>query len=272
MIYDKKPSVHYMGVKIDNVNLTRVREILDDALRKNRKGYVCVTDVGNVVGAARDPRLREAINSSLLSVADGMPLAWYGRMAGCSEIERIPGMELMAGMFAGKNGYRHFLLGDTEERINRVIEKARAIDPGIRISGHSPPFKDFDHEDNRRMLDIVNRAKPDIVWISFGGGKQEQWMHNNIGALDRGVMIGVGAAFKWFVGDLVTPPKILQNMGLQWTFRIVQHFIQNPRKNVQFIVKTVLKRKIIFVCHFPAELIRARRKLEKEGKVNAPLS
>jgi len=122
------------------------------------------------------------------------------------------------------------------------------------------------------MMEMLNRERPDIVWISFGGSKQEQWMHNNIGYLDRGIMVGVGAAFKWFVGDLVTPPRILQRMGLQWTFRIGQHLIQNPRKNLQFIVKTVLKRKLIFVCHFPAEVVKARRELGKEGKMNRQVS
>lgn len=247
-----------MGVKIDNVNIGCVREKIDDVIKNNQKGYICVTDVGNVIGASQDAELFQSINSSFLSVADGMPLVWYAGLAGCREIERIPGAELMAELLALDNGYRHFLLGDTEERINRVIEKARSINGKIKICGYSPPFKEFDREDNRLIMDKLKREDPDIVWVSFGGGKQEKWIHSNISEINRGVMIGIGAAFKWYLGDLVTPPKIIQRMGLQWVSRIGQALLRDPRKNIRFIVKVALKRKLIFMLNFPGEVVRAR--------------
>jgi N-acetylglucosaminyldiphosphoundecaprenol N-acetyl-beta-D-mannosaminyltransferase len=260
MEHEIRNHVHFMGVKIDNVNIENVREKIDDMIKKNQKGYICVTDVGNVIGATRDRQLLDVINSSLLSVADGMPLAWYGRLTGCGQIDRIPGMELMTTLLAGDNGYRHYLLGDTEQRINRVIDKARSINRKIQISGYSPPFKEFDLEDNRLIMDRLNREDPDIVWVSFGGGKQEKWMYNNINELNRGIMIGVGAAFKWFIGDLIVPPRIVQRMGMQWVYRVGQALLRDPMINMKIIIRIVLKKKLIFMLHFPGEVMRARRR------------
>jgi N-acetylglucosaminyldiphosphoundecaprenol N-acetyl-beta-D-mannosaminyltransferase len=258
MIHDKK-SVIYMGVRIDNVNNIDISETVDTILMENDRAYICVNDVASVIMANQDSDIFKAINSSVLSIADGTPLAWFGKLVGCREMERISGMDLMQNLFAEKGGYRHYLLGDTDATIDKVIDRARKINGDIQIEGHSPPFKEFDDEDNRAIMEKLNKAKPDIIWVSLGGGKQDTWMHNNIRSLDRGVMIGVGAAFRWFTGDLVTPPKIVQKMGLQWIYRIAHYLAEDPVKNLKFVVGTVLRRNMLFVLNFPGEVIKARR-------------
>ncbi len=263
----KIENVYFMGVKIDNVSFADVHEKISKKLENNQKGYICLNDVGNIIGASQDRPFAEAINSSFLSLSDGTPLAWYGRLVGCREIERISGLDIMAGMIAANDGFRHFLLGDTEERIGRVIEKAREINGNIQISGYSPPFKEFDEEDNRLIMERLNRAAPDIIWVSFGGEKQEKWMFNNINKLDRGIMIGVGAAFKFLIGELKTPPRIVQKMGLQCVYRIVQCNLQDPKHYFKITFNKILKRKIIFVCHFPWEVLRSRRELAERSSV-----
>jgi N-acetylglucosaminyldiphosphoundecaprenol N-acetyl-beta-D-mannosaminyltransferase len=256
---ERMQTVQYKGVKIDNVNFRDVRKIVHETITNGEKGYICVNDVGNVIMASRDTALLHAVNSSLISVADGMPLAWFARLAGARETERIPGMDLMIKFFSENNGYRHFLLGDTEERIGRVMKKAAELNDGIQIRGYSPPFKSFDGADNKLMTDRLNRENPDIIWVSFGGGKQEKWMHDTIGNLNRGVMVGIGAGFKWFLGDLRNPPGIIQKMGLQWTYRQGQALIENPRNAKR--VARILMQKVHFCIHFLPELVRARKKL-----------
>jgi N-acetylglucosaminyldiphosphoundecaprenol N-acetyl-beta-D-mannosaminyltransferase len=258
--YQDIEKVHFMGVKIDNVSFGDVHEFIRGKINKNAKGYICVNDVCNVIGASRDRQFLEAVNSASLTIADGTPLTWYARLLGCRKIERISGMDMMVRMFAEDDGFRHFLLGDTDERISRVIERAREINGSIQISGYSPPFKEFDKEDNRLLTDRLNMEGPDIIWVSFGGEKQEKWMFDNIDKLDRGVMIGVGAAFKFLIGELKTPPRMLQKMGLQWVWRTVQVNLEDPKKYLKITINKYLKRRIIFACHFPGEVIRARRK------------
>ncbi|MGA7828364.1 MAG: WecB/TagA/CpsF family glycosyltransferase [Geobacteraceae bacterium] len=255
--------VQFRGVKINNTNYRNVHNTIKHLIESDGKGYVCLTDVGNTIRATLDPTFRENLNSSLFSLADGMPLAWYTKLVGGKDIERISGMDLMIKLIAENDGYKHFLLGDTEQRINKVIEKAREINADIQISGYSPPFKEFDDEDNLQMIEMLNSENPDIIWVSFGGGKQEKWMHDNLPMLKRGVMIGAGAAFKWLIGELKTPPKIIQNLGLQWVSRNLQRLVHEPRKNRKSFL-WILKWKMMFVMYFPGEVIRNRRRYKKE--------
>ena len=240
---------NFRGVKIDNVRLENIMEIITAKI--NQKGYICVNDVRNVIIASGDRVFGNAINESLLSIADGTPLAWYGRLVGFKRIQRVAGFELMATMLESENSFKHYLLGDTEETISRVIEKARKTNANIRIVGQSPPFRmQFSEHENEMICEKINREDPDIIWVSFGGGKQEIWMHQNIDKLRRGVMVGVGAAFRFYIGDLYIPPKLFQKLGMQWVFRMI-----NTPRAFHFYIRTFPK----FCFYFPFEVLKGRR-------------
>jgi N-acetylglucosaminyldiphosphoundecaprenol N-acetyl-beta-D-mannosaminyltransferase len=262
MDQEKIENVNYSGVKIDLVDYRRVYSVINSCLSNNMKGYICVNDVGNIIAATQDRLLFGAINSSLLNLADGMPLVWFAKLAGGKGIERITGLDIMINLLREKNSYSHYLLGDTDERISRVITKAKKINSDLNIKGYSPPFKEFDDEDNRLIFEKLNNDKPDIIWVSFGGGKQEKWMYENISRLDRGIMIGVGAAFKWFIGDLMVPPKIFQHLSLQWLFRFSQDMLVKETRDTER-AKRALHQRWKFALTFPGEVLRMR---EKTGK------
>jgi N-acetylglucosaminyldiphosphoundecaprenol N-acetyl-beta-D-mannosaminyltransferase len=249
----KKTETEYIafkGIKIDNVGLENVIEIITNHV--NQKGYVCVNDVRNLMYAVKDDKLSNAINESLLSIADGTPLAWYGRLLGCKRIQRVAGFELMANMLEKNNGFKHYLLGDTEQTISRVIAKAGKENNNLRIAGHSPPFREqFSELENDIIFEKINSEDPDIVWVSFGGGKQEKWMHQNIGMLRRGVLVGAGAAFKFYLADLYIPPKIFQKLGMQWLFRLLMYHPALIPENIRYRSK--------FVYYFIKEVLKARK-------------
>lgn len=267
MNYDVVPYVNYMNVKISNISYQNVINILLNVINNRQKGYICLNDVSNIIAATKDEELQNAINASLISIADGMPLAWYTKLIGCKEIERISGVCLMNSLFADIDGCKHYLLGDTEQTINRVMIEARKLNNKIDICGHSPPFKVFNDEDNQQIMEKIKKADPDIIWVSFGGRKQEKWMYQNIDCLDRGVMIGAGAAFRWLIGDIITPPQIFQNMGLQWLFRLTHEFTKNPRTWFKTVrERQLLSSKMVFLANLPSEVKSAREQF-KLGKV-----
>ncbi|MFO7606551.1 MAG: WecB/TagA/CpsF family glycosyltransferase [Desulfurivibrionaceae bacterium] len=241
-------NILFKKVKISNTNLPEAFTAIKNNI--DSKGYVCLVDVGVVIMATKDDELRQALWESLLSIPDGVPLAWYGRFLGCRNIERIAGGELLRRLLEEKNDLSHFLLGDTDQTINRIIRKAKSVNRDIRITGYSPPFKnDFTQEDSEKIIDKINRTSPDIIWVSFGGGKQDKWMKQNMDLLDRGVMIGVGAAFRFYIGELKTPPQMIQNLGLQWFYRMQA----NPRG----WFKKAFPKRLKFLMHFPIEVIKA---------------
>lgn len=257
----ERPEISYFlfrGIKINNIGLQDIVKVISN--NRYKKGYICLTEVRNVMTATKDAELRNAINESLLSIADGTPLAWYGRLLGCNNIQRVAGFELFANMLEDRNGFKHYLLGDTEQTIRRVIEKARKSNSKLQIAGYSPPFREqFSENDVNTMFENINKEDPDIVWVSFGGGKQEKWMHQNLCRLNRGIMAGVGAAFKFYIGDIFIPPKLIQKIGMQWFFRMM-----GSSKAFKLMIHSHPK----FCLYFPYEVIKGRRYIaRRENKL-----
>ena len=101
------------------------------------------------------------------------------------------------------------------------------------------------------MIHKINAFAPDVIWVSFGGGKQEKWMHENYHKINKGVMMGVGAGFKFYIGELTVPPEVLQKMGLQWFFRM----LDTPKG----WFSTHVPDRIKFLLQMPREVIKERR-------------
>lgn len=243
---------HFKGIKISDIDAAGLDHLIDGILSARRCAYFCMTDVGNLMMAQDDPQLTTAINRATLSIADGMPLAWFGKLIGRKNIQRISGVELFRRLIVNTK-YKHFLLGDTPEMQQKVISKAQKENSNLRIGGYSPPFKaTFSKADNKIIVDKIHKMSADIIWVSFGGGKQEKWMLQNIAQLDYGIMIGVGAAFKFYTGHLSVPPQLIQQLGLQWTTRVMK----NPRR---WMTKGQFKYRILFSLNFPREFLKAKR-------------
>ena len=249
---DKRLSHFYFkGIKISDIDMPGLRNLIEAVLAERRWAYFCLTDVGNLMMAQEDHRLASAINNSTLSLADGTPLAWYGKLIGRRTIRRISGIDLFQQLLHHTN-YRHFILGDTVDTFNKVKSKARTVKPDIQITGYSPPFKSsFSKADNDIMLEKIAIAQPNIIWVSFGGGKQEKWMLQNASKINGTVVIGVGAALKFYTGELSISPKIIQRLGLQWTTRLRR----NPKR---WLTKGQFKYRLLFLLNFPLEYIRQK--------------
>jgi N-acetylglucosaminyldiphosphoundecaprenol N-acetyl-beta-D-mannosaminyltransferase len=242
--------VKFKGSIIDCVNYADIYKVIRDSVQK--RGYICLTNALAVTIGQRDHELLKATNGALLSIIDGMPIKWFAKLSGYERAERVPGPELLRNMLEGNNDFQHFLLGDTDETINKVIDKAKRANPEVKISGYSPPFKDvFDENDTSEILRNIAKDDPDIIWVSFGGLKQAKWMYQNCHLLDRGIMIGVGAAFRFYIGDIKEPHMIFQKLGLQWLFRL----IEEPGRWAPQMFKWYP----YFLLQFPFELIKARR-------------
>ena len=100
--------------------------------------------------------------------------------------------------------------------------------------------------------------------VCFGGGKQEKWMRNNIGRIEKGIMIGVGSALRWFTGDIKVPPEIIQRLCLQWLYRLVSELIREPRRGTNFFLERQLLKFPIFLINSPIELAMARRRFKQQ--------
>src|SRR5207253_9775132 len=109
--------------------------------------------------------------------------------------------------------------------------------PGVAVVGaFSPPVGTAGELCNNETAALINRAKPDIVWVGVSSPKQEFGMSCMRPLIDAPVLIGVGAAFDFHTGTARQAPRWMQRAGLEWLFRLSQeprrlwrrYLIDNP--------------------------------------------
>ena len=137
---------------------------------------------------------------------------------------RTTGPSLMGEIFqiSAEKGYSHYFYGSTDETLKILKEKLEVRYPGIKIVGlYSPPFRPLTEEEDKMIVERINEAKPDFVWVGLGAPKQEKWMAAHQGKID-GLMIGVGAGFDYYAENIKRAPEWMQKSNLEWLYRLIQ--------------------------------------------------
>lgn len=222
------PTCNIMGVNIATINMEWLLEYLDKNINLLHGDYICVSNVHTTVTSFEEPDYCAVQNGGIMAIPDGGPLSTVGRKRGHKNMQRTTGPSLMGEIFkiSAENGYRHFFYGSKQETLDLLEEKLNENYPGIEIAGmYSPPFRPLTKEEDAVVIKMINEAKPDFVWIGLGAPKQEKWMAAHQGKID-GLMIGVGAGFDYYAGNIERAPQWMQTSNLEWFYRL----IQDPRR------------------------------------------
>jgi N-acetylglucosaminyldiphosphoundecaprenol N-acetyl-beta-D-mannosaminyltransferase len=231
--------VNILNVGVSALNITQALDIIGGWIGKRQPNYVCVTGVHGVMESQRDENLRHIHNSAGLVTPDGMPLVWLSRLRGRSDVARVYGPDLMLALCERSisKGYRHFLYGGTEDALEQLVGNLERRFPGLQIVGkYSPPFRPLTDEEDDQIVQMINEASPDIVWVGLSTPKQERWMAAHMRRLTTPVLLGVGAAFDFHAGLKKQAPRWMQRSGLEWLFRLAteprrlgpRYLVNNP--------------------------------------------
>ena len=222
--------INISGVGISNLSLNESVNILNGVIDRKEKIRACVTPVNCLVWAQSDEKLKELYKSADIVFCDGVPLLWMSKFLNTPLKERITGLDLLpkyVAECAAKN-YTMFLLGAKEGVAEKLKQQFEKTHPGIKIVGvYSPPFAEkFSDEENLKMINLINKAKPNVLWVSLTAPKQDFWINANLNKLDVNIAIGVGGAFEVSAGLIKRAPIWMQKSGLEWLYR----FLKEPKR------------------------------------------
>lgn len=180
--------------------------------------------------ALKDPVFAEALLKGDALVPDGASIVLAFKWLRHEKIERTAGWDLFEHEMERLNrkGGTCFFLGSSPDTLEKVKAKARQVYPNIQVETYSPPYKPtFTQEENRAMIDAVNRVRPDLLWIGMTAPKQEKWAYAHLKELEVNGHIGtIGAVFDFFAGNVKRAPLWWQEHGLEWLYRL----IKEPRR------------------------------------------
>lgn len=221
--------LNILGVSVSLINVVLAVSEIHSAIILKKNNYITITNVHVIMEAQRDPALRRILNRAALVTPDGMPLVWLCRLQGHKHVGRVYGPDLLlaACEHGLEQGWRHYFYGGAEGVPDLLAQKLSVRFPGLLVAGaYSPPFRALTPEEDEAVVQRINAAQADILWVGLGAPKQEYWMAAHLGRIEAPVMIGVGAAFDFHAGLKRQAPRWMQRSGLEWLFRL----LSEPRR------------------------------------------
>jgi N-acetylglucosaminyldiphosphoundecaprenol N-acetyl-beta-D-mannosaminyltransferase len=232
------PAQSIVGVRIDSTSYDDACDRIAHWATHPTSCYIVAANVHVVMTAYWNRAYREVLSNAALVTPDGMPLVLGLRLLGCEGQSRVYGPDLMLAWCdrAARLGLPIYLYGGTSEMLQKLTQYLTRNYPGLVIAGsYSPPFRPLSAAEEQADCDRIHQSGARVVFVGLGCPKQEQWMARQQGQL-QAVMIGVGAAFSFFSGDVKQAPRWMMRWGLEWLYRFGQepgrlwrrYLINNP--------------------------------------------
>jgi N-acetylglucosaminyldiphosphoundecaprenol N-acetyl-beta-D-mannosaminyltransferase len=247
----QKP-VEILKVKIDPLTWKEVRDRLKFLVGKKGKSQIATINSEFIVEAQHNPDFMDCLNGSQLRVADGsgvliaaqflnkaisqkmvirqvqgffrlfyyVLLSFIYPAAITKPIpERIAGVDLSRELIklAIEHDLRVFLLGGGVGVADKAALKLQTDYYGLKIAGiysGSPRI-----EEEKKIVELINKHKTDIIFVAFGAPKQDLWLARNLRKTTAKLGVGVGGTLDVFAGDIKRAPLWMQSHGLEWLFR-----------------------------------------------------
>ncbi len=225
--------VKILGVKINKITLEETVEkvknfLKDDSSTKPKTIFTPNTEI--VMEARKNSDLKGILNHSDLVIPDGIGLVYASRIKKKSLPERVTGYDLSLKMIelAEKEGYSLYLLGCKDGVAKEASEKLLEKHPNLKIAGyHHGYFKGTHighkgHEEEKHVIDKINKSNADILFVGLGAPKQEIWINENKDKLNCKVVIGNGGTIDHLAERLKRAPEIYQKLGIEWLYRLIK--------------------------------------------------
>ena len=248
-------NIKIFGIRIDNVSLDEATKIVDGFLQGDRLRTISTPNTEIVMAAKDDEKIKGIINNSDLVIPDGIGLIYGSKIRGKPLKERVTGFDLSIKLLeiANEKGYSLYLLGGKEGVAKKAGENILKRYPNIKLAGfHHGYFKGShtgynNHEEEMEIIDEINKAKPDIIFVGLGFPKQETWIAANKDRLPGKVIIGKWGTMDVLAGKSKRAPEIFQRLGLEWLYRLIQEPRRIKRQLAlpKFMLHVLFNRRVI---------------------------
>lgn len=239
-------SVKIFGVRIDSVTMDEAFNRFLALLNRERSAVIYTPNTEMVMMAENDREFKEVLNSADLVIPDGIGLIHASRIHHLGLTERVPGIELMDRILKYCHTTRRSIYlfggkpGTAELAGQKILEKY----PNIIIKGIDHGY--YSLEDENRIINSINEAKPDVLFVALGAPKQEKWIAQNRRTLNAHVSMGVGGSLDVYAGTVKRAPVIFQKLGIEWMHRLLKEPSRIGRMMAlpKFLIKVIMTRNI----------------------------
>jgi N-acetylglucosaminyldiphosphoundecaprenol N-acetyl-beta-D-mannosaminyltransferase len=249
------PKMNILGINMDCLSYGDMHRTFKEWLsdKNSRSHSLALVNVNCCVSALFYARLVRLYNSADMVGIDSMPFLKWARAFYKKDSDRLyaPDVMLEVSSKAKECGYTFFLYGGAPDAPDKLEAYLGERFEGIKVVGkYSPPFRPLTEEEDEAVCDMINRARPDFVWVGLGSPKQDVWICEHRERIRGTIMVASGATFDFFSGKIKQAPSWIREAGFEWLYRLTKDF---RRLWVRYIVYN-----LIFVVMFALQLTGLR--------------
>lgn len=236
---------YILGVKISGIPKSRLLTEIEKKIKLGSKFSVFAINPEKIMDGRREKNGVSILNRGVINIADGV-----GLKLSIPNIQIIKGRELFYSLSTNKK-YKKFYLGGQNDESEKVAKKfGGEWSNGPILNKDGKPKTKDDIVLLKDAINKINKFKPDILFVAFGGDniKQERFIVENIDKVNAKCVMAVGGSFRFYSGLSKLPPKFIEEMGIEWLWRL----LTEPKR---------IKRIFNATIFFPIEVIKERLKI-----------
>ncbi len=249
-----RKKINILGLPIDSFAKDDSIRYIEQKLLTKKAIFITTVNVEFLYRALNDTKVFDMLQNSSINFADGIGVLWAAKFLSlklptdkfwrsvvgfiklfaslCAIIfypkylkkpipERISGSDFIWDLskFAAKNDLKIFLLGGDSTVPEQAALKLQTDVVNLKVSGIFNGSSD--EKDEAKILEIINNAKPDILFVAYGVPAEELWLERNLLKTGAKIGIGIGGTFDFLAGRRKRAPKFFRLIGLEWLWRLI---------------------------------------------------
>jgi N-acetylglucosaminyldiphosphoundecaprenol N-acetyl-beta-D-mannosaminyltransferase len=211
-----------LGVSVDALDMEQTLAACERIIEAGSYSqHVCV-NVAKLMAARRDPDLRKIIERCAIISADGQPIVWASRLLGRPVPARVAGIDLMHELIAlaARKGLRPYIVGARSEILDDAVARMREQHPDLELAGWHHGY--FSDEEAPEVCREIRESNADMLFVAMGSPKKEFFLGEYGPELGVPLVMGVGGAIDVAAGHTRRAPELMQRLGLEWLYRMLQ--------------------------------------------------
>jgi len=186
-----------------------------------KSGTLVAINAEKMLTLEDNPEVRQLIEAAEFKYADGISVVRSVRKKyPAANISRVAGADLWEALMAraGADGTPVFLVGGKPEILAQTEQKLRRL-WNVNIVGSQDGY--FKPDDRQALFERIRDSGAKIITVAMGSPRQEILMRDCRQVCPDALYMGVGGTYDVFTGHVKRAPKVWQNLGLEWLYRLL---------------------------------------------------
>lgn len=209
-----------LGVQVNTENYDQLIPMVFRNIEEKKKSLVVAINPEKLMKAKEDPELKALLNRAEFQIPDGIGVIIASKLIKGNITSRVTGVDMMDRVVreAARTQKSIFLYGAKPGVADKAAQQLVATYPNLIVAGTQDGYE----QDTSKVLDTINKAQPEILFVAMGSPKQEQWIEQHRDNLYPTLYQGVGGSFDVLAGNVKRAPAAFQRIGAEWLYRLLK--------------------------------------------------